>query len=60
MVHLIFKSDRAPPLRRQVVTMVMVMGGAVCGETLQQHHISACVGDDTDNRDGCVSSSGRL
>lgn len=45
MLHLIFKGDGAPPLHRQVVTTVLMMGGAVCGEVLQQHHIGACVGE---------------
>lgn len=47
MFHLIFKGNRAPPLHGLVVA-VQMMGGAVCGEALQQHHIGACVGTNTE------------
>lgn len=53
MLHLIFKGDGAPPLHRQVVNTVLMMGGAVCGEVLQQHHIGACVGNNTDTTRLC-------
>ena len=40
MLHLVFKSDGAPPLSGQV-PVVLWMGGAVCGEVVQQHHVCA-------------------
>lgn len=52
MFHLIFKGNRAPPLHSQVVTVLM-LGGAVCGEALQQHHIGACAGIDTHTKQLC-------
>ena len=42
MLHLVFKGDRAPPLPGQI-PMVLWVGGAICGEVIQQHHVRACV-----------------
>lgn len=41
MLHLILEGDRAPPLHSQVVPRELVVGGAVHGEVLQQHHVGA-------------------
>ena len=43
MLHLVFKGDRAPPLSGQV-PVLLLLGGAVNREVIQQHHVCACGG----------------
>lgn len=44
LLHLVFKGDGAPPLPGRIPVDLLV-GGAVCGEVIQQHHVCACVGE---------------
>lgn len=49
MLHLVFKCDRAPPLPGRIPVVVWV-GGAVCGEVIQQHHVCAYEGNMRDTK----------
>lgn len=45
MLHLVFKGDRAPPLPGRIpVVLLLMRGGVVDGEVVQQHHVCACAG----------------